>query len=860
VSDEQHKTQAQTPDGAAFLCASCGHSQSLPVEFLGRQAKCPQCGQLGQVVRSPQRPPDVSDVRLDDLLESGPQPGPQPGPLSREGGVPAASESLALDAAPKPQSLGGHFRHFFSGNLPLNVLAGVVTGAHVAFVCLALAMLIFSAPPAAGAVPHALVLLLVPAVFGSVLLALNGRLAVAVGVPEPSAVLCVCLLLGTLAVDMAGHVPGPELSATLLAAPMLAGLLSGVLGVLLSRLGLAERVRFMPSEVLGGMLAGLGLLLIKAWFGTLLATSPALAAVFAQPFSDLGPALAAAWVDWAPAVGFAVLYFLVHMNVRGLLWPLLLTLLAIAGWNALALNLVALPAPYADVQSALTAAQARLPQMLDTGCYLALFDPAMLTRIHWPALAARAEFFAVVAAVAILPSLMRTPILESVLGRSADGGEQMRLVGASSMLSGLLGALPSSLSLSSSLGMRALGARGPVAGFVVGLVCLGLLLAGQPLLPFVPRFVPMGLLLATGLIMPVSWMLRDARNPLSRKDDLRSAWAACLLVAVCGPVLGVFASLGLGLVLSLSRAVAGGGVRFLQSGDVFHSNVERSPSERRILREQGGAIFVLRLHGFLFLGTLYDLVRTVEARLGAAGALKFVLLDFGAVRGMGASAAIGFRRLESLARENGLLLFLTSVPLEMEEHLEGLGYHMGDDAGVCRIALNLDYALEWCEDALLAEAGAGAAKESHQNTLEELLAATFPEPRLVPALLKCLERVEAPKKKHVIQQGEASDSMYFLQSGKVQVELALPGGKLLRLRKMGPGTVFGEMGLYTSAPRSASVIATEKCVVYKLSLERFQLIQAKAPQLAAAVNRYIVALLAERVSEANAQARATQQN
>jgi len=80
----------------------------------------------------------------------------------------------------------------------------------------------------------------------------------------------------------------------------------------------------------------------------------------------------------------------------------------------------------------------------------------------------------------------------------------------------------------------------------------------------------------------------------------------------------------------------------------------------------------------------------------------------------------------------------------------------------------------------------------------------------------------------------------------------------LRLKKMGPGTVFGEMGIYTSAPRSATVIAMEKCVVYKLSLERFQLIQSKAPQLAAAVNRYIVALLAERVAEANALNRAMQ--
>jgi len=287
---------------------------------------------------------------------------------------------------------------------------------------------------------------------------------------------------------------------------------------------------------------------------------------------------------------------------------------------------------------------------------------------------------------------------------------------------------------------------------------------------------------------------------------------------------------------------------------VFHSNVDRSPAERAILRERGNRILVLRLQGFLFQGTLYGLLRVVTTRL-ITQPLRFVLLDFGAVAGLGASAAIGFRRLEALARQRGLLLYLTSVPLELEENLEALGYRMADAGGVCRVALNLDYALESCEDAILGEAG---ALEQRQETMEELLSSTFPEPLLVPALVRCLERVEAAKKTRLIQQGDASDCMYFLQSGRVHVELALPGGKLLRLKKMGPGTIFGEMGIYANAPRSASVIATERCVVYKLSVERFALIQQKAPQLAAAVNRFVVTLLAERVAEENAKNRAAQ--
>ncbi len=205
----------------------------------------------------------------------------------------------------------------------------------------------------------------------------------------------------------------------------------------------------------------------------------------------------------------------------------------------------------------------------------------------------------------ILPSLVRTPILESVSACDAQSDAQMRTLGAATMLSGVTGGLPCSLSLSGSLGLRLLGATGPLAGLAAALTCFAAWLYGGPLLRHVPMFVPLGALLATALAMPVSWLLGDARNPLSRKEDLRAAWASCLLVVLLGPVLGVFVTLGLGAMLSLSRAVSGGGVRLAQSGDVFHSNVDRSPMEKRVLREQGRRILVLRLHGYLFLGTLY---------------------------------------------------------------------------------------------------------------------------------------------------------------------------------------------------------------------------------------------------------------
>lgn len=846
MSDEQsnHTGQAAPPAGVVFTCASCGHVQPLPARFGGRKARCPKCKTPGVVGALPVAEPGVDDVKLDDLVaeESIAEP------------APALAEPVAIESEPSASMADvSDARRMFLRNPGVNLLAGVVGGGHLLLSCLALAMLTLSPGPGGLFVGHALALTLAPAVFGSLLLALRGRFPVALAGPDPSATLCVFLLLAAVSSDLSGRVPPAVLAATCFAALPAAAFVSGALGGLLSRLRFADRVRFLPGEVLGGMIAGFGLLLVKAWVPVLAATDPALAALHALPLDEFLPGLGRTVSAWGPTVGFGLALFAIRLATRSLLWPLLLAVFAVGLWNLLALHSGLVP-DWTAPAAALAASQRSLPAMLDLDSALRFLEPGLFQSVDWTALVSRTDYFAAVAAVVILPSLVRTPILESVSACDAQPDAQMRTLGAATILSGATGGLPCSLSLSGSLSLRLLGANGPLAGLAAALTCFAAWLYGGPLLRHVPLFIPLGALLATALAMPVSWLLGDARNPLSRKEDLRAAWASCLLVALFGPVLGVFVTLGLGAMLSLSRAVSGGGVRLAQSGDVFHSNVDRSPMEKRVLREQGGRILVLRLHGYLFLGTLYGVLRMVQNSLRTQP-LRFVLLDFGAVTGLGSSAAIGFRRLESLAAAQGMHIYFTSVPLELEQHLEGLGYHMDDQAGVCRVALNLDYAMEFCEDALLSEAG---LLERHTESLEGLLLAGFPEPDLVPLLLKCLERVEAPRNAVMIRQGDASDCMYFLESGRVRVELALPGGRLLRLKKMGPGTVFGEMGLYTNAPRSASVIASEPCVAFRLSAERFALVQRKVPQLAAAVNRFVVGLLAERVAEENAKNRAAQ--
>jgi len=65
-----------------------------------------------------------------------------------------------------------------------------------------------------------------------------------------------------------------------------------------------------------------------------------------------------------------------------------------------------------------------------------------------------------------------------------------------------------------------------------------------------------------------------------------------------------------------------------------------------------------------------------------------------------------------------------------------------------------------------------------------------------------------PRNKIVINEGDRTDSVYVIHSGRVKVFLYGRNGKEIDLNILGPGEYFGEMVL-DSGPRSASVMTIE---------------------------------------------------
>jgi len=804
---------------AVFKCPSCGLDKTFPETFANREVRCPRCGEASLIV------PDAVDLHLEDVIDPRPEP---PGAPREHKAITEAELSRVMEADQRPRLVeGGAVR---------NVAGGLTTGALAVLFSLAVGLLAFSHDGLLAHAPHAVAMALISATVMGLAAALTSRISFAAAGPETMTGVVLFLLAGFVGQRMAGA-PGEAVLATTLAAIAVCGLFTGVLLLAVGLTRSGDHVRYVPIQAVGGVLAAVGLMLVVQAFGAALGRSVCLADIVARYFE------AGLCLRWAPALALGLAAFVVMRWVRN-------------AYAMAALLAAAIGACHAYLHwRGIDLEQARALGWLFDAMPLAtpwtqVQDPGFLGRIHWLVIADGAGYVAALGGLVACSAMIRISEIEVVTGRPVDLDGEFRALGAGNVLCALAGGMPGTLSLDRSLGNRRAGASGVLAGLLGAAVCAAALILVERWLPLLPRFVPAGILAGLGFSLLWRWLVQT-RARFAHKGD----YALLLLVFLLTASLGLLPGLGIGAALALLvTAVRYGSVSVVRlelSGAHYHSSADRAPAQQAVLRRKGDQIHVLTLQGFIFLGTTNRLVEMITARLHDQDRepLRFVLLDFTFTSGLDSSVAISFIRMKQIARSGGFLLAFTNVPLELESQLARAGCALSDEDGGSITATSLDYALEWAEDHILDDAG-----ELHQEhkTLPELLAPVFPEPGLIPLLARVLTRVELPRGRTVFRQGDAPDAMYFIESGTVNVEMALEEGRHLRLKKMGPGAVFGEMGLYTAAPRTATVTTAERCVLHRLPARAMPLLQRKRPDLASAIHRFVVALLADRVATTNA--------
>jgi CRP-like cAMP-binding protein/small-conductance mechanosensitive channel len=98
----------------------------------------------------------------------------------------------------------------------------------------------------------------------------------------------------------------------------------------------------------------------------------------------------------------------------------------------------------------------------------------------------------------------------------------------------------------------------------------------------------------------------------------------------------------------------------------------------------------------------------------------------------------------------------------------------------------------------------------------------------------------------IARQGdEKSHWLYIIINGEAEVYVELPNGKRRIVSALGRGNFFGEMGLLTGAPRSASVIARTDVECYRIDKEVVEELLQARPSIADEISHILVKRRAE---------------
>ena len=706
--------------------------------------------------------------------------------------------------------------------------AGAVVAIFTVIASASFAALIF-AGPVRDFVSSGIYMALVTAVVVGSLVALTSSCRGAIAIPQDR----IAPILALLGVRICAGAPAatPEqLCLAILSAIVLVTLLTGLFLYALGRLRLGNLIRYIPYPVIGGFLAGSGWLLalggirVMAGHPITFETLPALC----QP---------AEVARWVPGVVFGIAVFAVMRRVKN---QLLVTAMLL-GAIALFYCLLALSGhSLAEARSA-----GFLPRAIEQVSPRQITHFSILKVSSWWLPLHHCNILATILLTSVVSILLTASALELTTQQEIDLNRELRCAGAATFVAGLCGGMVGFHSLSMSRLVLSMGTRSKWVGVIAGALCALALCFNLSFVSFVPQCVCGGLLFFLGLVFLWEWGYEAARK-LTRLDYL----VVLLILAVVGLVgypEGVATGIVAAVVLFVHNYSRVRVVSHALSGADMRSNVDRPVRELRRLRESGEQVFVLRLQGFIFFGTATHLHHEVKERANDPGRqrVRFAILDFRRVSGLDSSAVFSLSKVHQLARKLGFTLIMTQVNPEITRQL-ALGGLRATDWPSFRLFPDLDHALEWCEDLLLSTGPREAAQ--HGAGLAGQLQDLWPPEVHTDRLMPYLERQEVPAGAYLIRQAENSESLYFIESGLVTVRLELGDSRFLRLRTMGAGTVVGEVGLFLGGKRTASVVAENACTVHRLTRGAFERMSQEDSGLALAFHRYVVCLLAERLT------------
>ena len=599
---------------------------------------------------------------------------------------------------------------------------------------------------------------------------------------------------------------------------------TGLFFVLLGVFKLGGLVRYLPYSVIGGFLAGTGWLLSMGGVGVMAGASVSLALF--QP---------ALLIRWLPGV-FLALVMLVTAYRSGNP-PVLLVVFA------LGIGLFYATAWLTKTSFADLSAQGWLLGSFPSGGMLRFpLQAGLLSNVNWPVLSTQLVNLSPVLIVSVIALLLNANGLELVIKKDIDLNRELVTAGIGNLAAGLGGGVVGYHAISrSSLNHTASGGKrlvGLLTGLLIGMTAF----LGAGYLRYAPKMVLGALLVFLGLSFLHDWVYQAWFK--FHKSEFVIILVILLVIAIRGFLEGIALGLVMAIILFVVNYSQVSVVKQTLYGTVYRSRVTRSRSQWEALTALGEELCILKLQGFIFFGTaisLFEQVRDLGQRADPRP-MRFAVLDFAQVTGLDSTALLSFNKLLQLAQEKRFNLVLCGLSDRTSEQFAKGGFQA--QPGVLQLISDLDHAIEWCENQILASVPLDTEAES---SLRAELAEILPgeEPRL-DRLMGYLERRELAPGEYLIHQGDAPEMMYFIESGQVTARLENPGQQPVRLETMGGGRTVGELGFFLGIKRTAAVVADQPSVVYCISKEVLGEMEKVHPEEANTFHRIIIQLLGER--------------
>ncbi|KAJ4314329.1 hypothetical protein N0V84_008973 [Fusarium piperis] len=490
----------------------------------------------------------------------------------------------------------------------------------------------------------------------------------------------------------------------------------------------------------------------------------------------------------------------------------------------------------------------------------------------------------------------------------ADLDKELRLHGYSNFLSGCFGSIQNYLVYANTVFFMRSGGNSRLAGYMLAAATFGVMVIGPSLIGFIPVMMVGTLIYDLGfeLLLEALWLPR-------KKLKLAEYLTVVVIVLVMGIhdfVVGIGVGILLAfvsLVLQTSRVSA---IRGNYSGDIVTSTVRRNPSQHHYLHEVGRQIYLVKLTGYLFFGTIVSVEEKIRGLLEdstfAKQPIKFLILDMWHVTGLDYSAGEAFNTISRLLDNKDVILVLSGVDAESQlgRNLRAVG--LGSDGIEVLMLPNLNSALESCENELLKTL---YARQEELNSLKRISAQNldvptvktsglssfdppfnsprrnhlaeaardalssvevqrptkwqgFKEPlRLMLQIFQGLSdknedfwfpattyftRREFPAGTVLFRRGEEANGFYMVERGIVRAEYDLPQGWLCE--SIVAGTTLGELPFFSETDRTATAVVERDCVVWLMDRDNWAKIQKQEPDVGRELLRISLKLTSERMT------------